>query len=52
MEQFGKLMEIVFKLLYTEFTLFGYRFSFFSVMILSLVFGVVCVLINGVLGSD
>lgn len=51
-KQFLNLMQLVFKLLGTEFTLYGYRFSYLSVIYLSLVFGVVCVVIRGLFSPD
>ncbi len=47
MEYFGELLNLVLQLLRTPFTVFGYTFSTFSVLVLILVFDVVCLVLHG-----
>ncbi len=49
MEHFLKLMQLAFALLDKKFTLYGYTFSYLSVIALGLVFSVVCIVISGLL---
>lgn len=46
MEFFLKIMEYALDLVRTEFTLYGYTFSFYSVIILILIFAIVCFMIS------
>ncbi len=51
MDLFLGIMELVIRLLKTDIQLYGYTFSFWNVIILILVFGIVCFLIGGIIGG-